>query len=250
MGQSANQFYQTVSRFYDQMTGFEKRLHKEKEIMQKWVERYRCKTALDAACGTGLHTIVLNQLGITATGADLSREMLQQARQNSEALGLSIAWLDVPMQDLSDHTDQEVDILFCLGNSIPHLLSTEELERTFSGFRKLVRPVGILAIQILNYENILKNAERIVGIKKAGGHTFVRFYDFLQNTIRFNILSIEEDEKGLHHTLSSTELYPYRWQELQSFLDKAGFHTFELYGDMLFSEYHPDHSSNLVIVAY
>lgn len=242
-------FYKALSPDYDRMTRFQERLHKEQEMLREWLRRYPFKSVVDAACGTGLHSIALKKLGVEVIGADNSPEMLQQAEQNARLQNVAIKWLAAPMQDLKHYLKQSFDGLLCLGNSLPHLLSAEDLQQTLKSFFALLNEGGCVVIQILNYSRILRERERIVNIAEEGDKQFIRFYDFIDPLIRFNLLTIHRQQQKVSHQLISTELYPYRREELDEALRQAGFINLEYFGNMQFAPYDDRQSTNLVIVA-
>ncbi len=245
------EFYDELATDYDQMTRFQERLATEERTLGHWKARYGFASALDAACGTGLHAILLSRLGVRSVGADISAGMLQQARRHAEQAQVSVEWVQVAFSDLSDRFPaSSFDAVFCLGNSIPHVLGDRELRVAVENFRSVLRPGGILAVQVLNYARILEKGERIIGVNESGPATFVRFYDFLENErVRFNILTILKDAKKLNHSLRSTTLRTYRLADLSSTLAEIGFVSVETYGDLRFAPFQQDTSANLVIVA-
>ena len=50
--------------YYDTMTRFHERIPDETAMLKTWVERYQLRSVVDLACGTGLHAIILAQLGL------------------------------------------------------------------------------------------------------------------------------------------------------------------------------------------
>ncbi len=250
MSTDIQNFYGSLASDYDAMTNFEQRVQKEQKIFQKWVERFSINTVLDAACGTGLHAIVLSQLGVNIIGADISVEMLDEARKNAKNAGEEIRWIQSPMQQLSQKISDKFDAVFCLGNSLPHLTDEKDLKAVVKGFSERLHPDGILVLQILNYNKILNEKNRIVNIKRNEKHEFIRFYDFLEDLIRFNILRIQwEGNNPVHHQLVSTELMPYLKDQLFRVLQNKGFRDIETFGNMTFDPFLENESSNLVMVA-
>ena len=244
-------FYEEIVSNYDSMIRFQERLRKETDTLQQWIERYRFRSAVDTACGTGLHAIIFAQLGLDVAGADISEAMLQQARSHAKELDVHIPWIHSGMQVLSQKlAGRQFEAVFCLGNSLPHLLTQAELQAAFESFHQLLAPGGILVIQMLNYNRILKKQERIVGIHRQGSTEFIRFYDFLPERLRFNLLTVEwEGDTRVKHSLSSTELHPYQKQELEAMVEKFDDMIIESYGSMDFQSFDKSRSSNLVLVA-
>ena len=243
------QFYNELSSDYDEMTRFHPRLEKEEANLRRWVERFHIRTVLDAACGTGLHAIVFARLGLRVTAADLSSKMLEKARENARQQNVQIRWVKAALQTLSHHIQEQFQAIFCLGNSLPHLLTPQDLQNSLQSFYELLRPGGILVLQLLNYDKILKKKERIIGVRRQGDREFIRFYDFLEETLRFNILTIRWKNNTPELNLSSTILYPYRRKVLESALHLAGLGDLQFYGDMQFTPFDENKSPNLVLVA-
>lgn len=242
-------FYDQIADSYDEMTRFEQRFQNEKQIVQGWFDKLHFQSAIDVACGTGLHAILLASLGVKTTGVDISAKMLKIARKNATRTDKNISWIKSSMENLQNQLKGSYDVLFCLGNSLPHILSQEGMEQTFRNFYNLLTPTGCIMLQLLNYDNILKNRQRIIGINKVKNSSFVRFYDFIADQVQFNILKIIEHNGLIDYDLQSTRLYPYRKEELESLLVKSKFVDLQFYGDMKFTPYDLN-SSNLVIVAH
>ncbi len=245
---SGVEFYQDIADRYDEMTRFRQRLSSETRVMQRWLDRYGFRTVLDAACGTGLHAIILAKLGLRVTGADISEAMLARAREHAEESGVSVRWVQSPMQELKKNIDEKFDAVLCLGNSLPHLLQKKDLYDALNNFAALLKPGGRVAIQLLNYQRILSQKQRIVGVNRFGDREYIRFYDFGQDKIHFNILTIHWNGDKNTFSLHTTLLYPYRKDELKQAMFKSGFKSIEFFGDMQFNPYHDEKSPNLVIV--
>ena len=218
-------------------------------MLAGWRELWQFQRTLDAACGTGLHAIALAQLGVTVTAADLSPEMLAQARENSAAAGGQIHWVEAAMEKLEPAVAGPFDLILCLGNSLPHLLDDQALAAAFTGFRHLLAPGGHLLLQIINYEPVLAAQRRIVALNREAEREFIRFYDFGGSLLRFNILEIDWSQQPPAHRLQSVPLNPWRLAGLQPALDAAGFSAISLYGDMQRGVFDPLRSPNLVITA-
>jgi len=242
-------FYEDLAGNYDDMTRFQERLEKEKTILQAWVKRYRFFSPVDVACGTGLHAIIFAKMGLKPVGVDLSPLMLEQAKENSRKAGTKIPWIQGSMENLKEIVEGSFDALFCLGNSLPHILNRENLENTFRNFFYVLKSPGITVIQLLNYSKVYNEKNRIVGIHRKNDTEYIRFYDLFEDYLIFNTLVINWEEKKNKHKLHTTRLYPYRKNELEKALLKENFTDLEFYGDMEFSPFDEEVSNNLVIVA-
>jgi glycine/sarcosine N-methyltransferase len=241
-------FYDSLAPAYDAMTGYEGRFAVEKPIFRLLVERHRVRTAIDAGSGTGFHSILLAQLGVQVTAVDVSSEMLEQTASHARAANLPVTLVQSDFQHLADHIHTPVDALFCLGNSFAHLLTDDEVHAALRSFRRALKPGGMLMIQTLNYDRILADQTRIQSVKEVGASTFVRFYDFLSDSIVFNLLILTRTSSGIQHQMSSVPLRPVRSSSLGAVLEMEGFATPTLYGSIAQEPYAPDKSRDLVLI--
>jgi len=248
LSKDSKKFYASIATDYDQMTNFETRLENEIEVLKKWQERYKFKSILDVACGSGLHSIAFKKIGLEVIGVDLSAEMIQLAEHNAKRQNVNIEWICSGMQDLSNKVSSSFDAVFCLGNSLPHLLTREDLQNTLRGFNRILNQGGIVVLQLLNFSRILKHRERIVNITRKNELGFIRFYDFIDPLIQFNILRIDWRNDKAKHQLYSTELFPYLQKDLIGESYSAGFKKVENFGTMNFDSFDEDTSANLILV--
>jgi ubiquinone/menaquinone biosynthesis C-methylase UbiE len=224
-------FYDTLAPDYDSMTGFEKRFVAERPFFRLLVERYGIHTAIDAGCGTGFHSLLLAQFGVKVTAVDTSTAMLQQVERHALEMHADVQTVASDFEHLpAALPDLKFDAVFCLGNTLAHMLSEDALRTSLNSFASLLKPQGTLFLQILNYDRILAQGERIQNVKEVGNTTFVRFYDFEPELIRFNILKLQKAADHLAHSLTSITLRPIRKAEVATILHEIGFIDVTFYG--------------------
>jgi glycine/sarcosine N-methyltransferase len=241
-------FYAELAEHYDDMTRFQERVAAETRVLSLWQKKLACRTVVDLGCGSGLHSIALATLGMEVLAIDSSAAMLQRAQENAAARDLPIRFMALTMQKLAKTLQEPIDAVFCLGNTLPHLLSNRALQVGLKSMYQSLRPGGALVLQLLNYDHVLRQQERIVQISRSGELEYVRFYDFLKNKIRFNVLMIDGRSLPYQHRLLSTELYPWTKSQLTPLLKKCGFTALQYYGNLSQSPYESS-SPNLVICA-
>lgn len=242
-------FYRDLAADYDDMTRFHKRLQREQSILKSLKKKYKFKTALDIACGTGLHAILLQKIGVDTVGADNSQPMLEKAHKNAIEAGVNVTWIHSDMRTLTKSINQTFDVIFCVGNSLPHLTTEKQLLNAFRKWHKLLNSNGKIIIQILNYTKILKDKERIINITRQEQREYIRFYDFLYRRLRFNVIVLNWEEQPPLQSFYSTMLYPYERTSLAKVFHQAGFINLEYYGNMRMAPFSEDRSPNLVITA-
>jgi len=246
-------FYDSVAETYDDMTGFEARVAGARAFVAKVLEQRAMGSVIDVACGTGLYAMAFAQAGVpVVAGVDISAGMLGAARRRAGNLGLNVRWLPARMEKLGGAGLAPADGIVCLGNSIPHLLTERALQSALRAFHKLLSTNGLLALQLLNYERVMKRAERIVEINRAGDCEFVRFYDLPSRPggkLVFNVLRIEWTADEPRHTLDATVLKPYTVCGLRKSLENCGFRNVQVYGGVRFQAYDAEESETVLLTA-
>ena len=131
--------------------------------------------SLDLACGTGSLTVELCRRGWDIYGVDGSPEMLSAAMQKASEEGLHILFLCQKMQRIDLYGT--VDTVVCTLDSINHLTSPQDVQRTFDRVSLFLNPGGYF---IFDANTIYKHREVL------GNNTFVydtrNVYCVWQNT--------------------------------------------------------------------
>ncbi len=258
------QDYDHLSQDYDRFVNWEERLSVEMPFIREQLLHVRSETdrpvrILDAACGTGMHAIALANEGNILSGADISPEMVKKAQANARAVQVNVDFRPVGFGDLAQAYQNTsifpFDALICLGNSLPHLLSSDEILAALKDMAACLRPGGMLLLQNRNFDAVMAEHNRWQGLQssKEGGEEwlFLRFYDFdADGLITFNIIDLHKDRNSAWaQTVSTTRLFPLKQEILLPLLDKARFHQLSCYGKMETEEFNPEKSGNLVVTA-
>jgi len=228
------------------MINFSNRLEAEKLIFGNLLNNYPANTAIDAGCGSGFHTILLSQLNLQVTGMDISDSMLNLAENNSKKYQLNPSFIKGDFLSLNINLRKKNDAIFCLGNSFVHLLTEKDQIKALLNFREYLNTSGYLCLQIINYDKILKNGQKVLAVREVNNQKITRMYTYQKKTIIFTIKVETEDDCKI----ISTELYPMRSEEIIRCLKKAGFNKVEIYGDLKLNPYNQFESENICCFCY
>jgi glycine/sarcosine N-methyltransferase len=240
-------FFDNISSFYDDMIGFDAALEQRTAALKNFIVD-KMEYAADIGCGTGLDSISLFKSGLKVRAFDVSAGMIEKAEQNAEKHGAKIKFYNSDFEGIPEIFNSSFDLVVSLGNTIANVTS-DNIEKAAARIYDILKPGGRVVIQILNYERIKKNNERIVNITKNDTSTFVRFYDFPDKNINFNILRFTTDNPK-ERNMDTITLYPYSEGELRTYLEKNKFRDIEVYGSLSQKEYISGESSDLVVSAY
>ena len=243
------EFYNNIADVYDAITHETARRDGAVNFVDWLTSEYHVETVLDVACGAGLFTLEFARQNVRAIGIDIAEDLLNLAREKAVAENLDIQWFNEPMQKSADVINAPVDAIVCMGNSLPHLLEDSDLDATLNEFDRLLKPGAPLVLHMLNYSKVLKNKERMVGVTKKNDVEFVRFYDFLDKLLRFNLLEIDWSHTPALTELCSTTLRPWTVDETIEALSRHHFAEFETFGNLNRGHFDQEESEVLVLVA-
>ena len=246
--EEASVFYNSIADAYDSMFTFDSRLKSAQEFVAALGQRVKAAVAVDVGCGTGAYSLALAMAGIRTIAADVSEAMLAKAHANASELGVQIECKLAGLEELADAIPCPVDMIVCMGNTLPHLLTPESLASALDACRAILNPGGHLVLQLLNYERVLARRERVIGVSRDGAREFVRFYDFIDPLIQFNLIELDWSTSEPQSRLSGTTLFPYTSEQLRSALADHGFGEIELFGGLDFGPYDSESSETLLVL--
>jgi len=126
-----------LARLYDVFVDWEGRLGREMPGLLRAIEG--AERVLDVGCGTGRHVAALLAEGYDASGADVSEDMLAQAREFTGAPERFVSWR---MGDPAPFPDASFDAITCLGNVWPQLVEEKDVQAACAELQRLLRPGG------------------------------------------------------------------------------------------------------------
>jgi SAM-dependent methyltransferase len=248
---SAEEFYDRLAGSFDVMTDWQKRLDFELPFLEGTLRARAAGTVLDAACGTGWHSIALSRRGFRAAGADASPAMIARARQNAAEAGANVFFAIADFRHLHE-IPGTFDALLCLGNSLPHVLAESDLQEAFRQMRGKIRAGGVMILHNLNYDLRWRKKPRFFAAEGTPEKIVWRFADYGAELITFHTALFEHRGGGPSRwavKVNSTLQKPWQSAELDRLLGGAGFGTIERFGGLDGSAYDPEESGDLVIVA-
>ncbi len=199
--------YQHFAIYYDQIFPVNQVSF---EQLKRWM--IKGKRAIDLGCATGHLVHFMHEQEMRVTGIDLDSKMIEVAQSNYP----SLTYIEMDMVDyLAGQKD--IHLITCLGNTIPHL-NKDQIHRFFEEVSKALASDGLLIIQLLNYDKILRDLPDNLPVIERGEIIFHRHYQYFQEYLIFKTkLNI-----GQHETEGSTILYPYRKDELVKIIQGHG----------------------------
>lgn len=111
---------------------------------------------LDCACGIGTQTIGLARLGHAVAASDVSSAALRRAERETARRGLQVKFHLADMRTISSLPYSDFDAVLAADNSLPHLLSDDDLTQALMSISALIRPGGAFVATIRDYDELLQ----------------------------------------------------------------------------------------------
>lgn len=156
-----------VARFYDQLApdyhlvyaDWEASLARQGKVLDAMIRAglgQERAAVLDCSCGIGTQAIALGLRGHRVTGTDISVAALARAAREAEARGVALAVAAADMRALP-FGDGRFDAVVSADNSLPHLLTAEDVRAALAQMRRVLRVGGLLVISVRDYDAILRS---------------------------------------------------------------------------------------------
>ncbi len=237
-----NPFYDAIAEYYPLFyRDWEVQMEREGLGLRSIFRNRGIEHVLDASCGAGAQAIPLAQLGFRVTAVDPSAGMLAKARDFAAQYFVSekLEFIQGDFQHLLNLVEPPFDAVISKGNSLPHLLTDEEVEIALLSFFELLRPGGTLVIGMRDFGPFMEDRPRFIpGLahEDESGQEFITFelwsWDDGPPVIASQNLYIVEGKNPDYHTLRRHVNYrPLSTDEVKVVLLEVGFEEITDYPD-------------------
>ena len=120
------------------------------------------RLVLDLCCGPGRHSIPLAQRGIEVTAVDFSPFLLEKARENAHASGVSVEFVRSDMREFI--RPKGFDAVLNLSTSFGYFPSRGDDIRVLSNVVASLRPGGAVVIDVIGKELQGRRGDRIMDL--------------------------------------------------------------------------------------
>jgi SAM-dependent methyltransferase len=155
------------------------------------------RKVLDLSCGIGTQAIGLARQGYLPVGSDISEKSVQRARQESIQHGTVIPFSVCDMRNAGEHHGTGFDVVISCDNSVPHLLTDDDLLVAFKEMLACLSTGGGCIITVRDYdqEKRGRNIVKPYGVRIENGKRYLIFqvWDFDGDHYDLAFYFIEED---------------------------------------------------------
>ena len=152
-------FYDSMASQYDKLfLDWNAATHEQAVILDRIFRNNgfdRCASVLDCACGIGTQSIGLAALGYHVTASDISDGELTEAKKRAADNKVHIRFEHADFTALHHTFPETFDILICMDNALPHMLSHSALEAAIRSITGSIKEGGIFVASIRDYDALL-----------------------------------------------------------------------------------------------
>jgi len=185
---------------------------------------------LDCACGIGTQAIGLASLGYSVTASDISGRELEEAERRAADLSAVLRFRRADFRALSEVFPGHFDIVICMDNALPHMLSESELDTAVRSITDRLTAGGLFVASIRDYDALLgeKPPYSPPYIHRTPRGQRVCFQTWSWEGERYRLTQyIIEDEDSLQISKFDCEYRATRRKELTELLLRHGCHDVE-----------------------
>ena len=219
------EYAQSFVEKWDELIDWERRAATEGDFFIELLHQRGARRVLDAATGTGFHSLRLLEAGFEVDSVDGCDQMLAKAFENGKRRGHILRTVQADWRWLTRNVTGKFDAVICLGNSFTHLFTERDRHKTLAEFYAILHYDGVLILDQRNYDALLDH-----GLSREH-----RYYYCGEN------VSVEPEhlDEGLawfryqfsDNSVFYLNMYPLRRHYTRQLLFEAGFPRIKTYGD-------------------
>jgi len=232
VSESVKSFYDDLAADYHSIyADWESAIKRQASALDRLIRgaAAHASVVLDCSCGIGTQAIGLAQRGYEVFASDLSPKAVARAESEAAKRALNMRFAVADVRELEGAFDQPFDVVISCDNTLPHLLTDEDLTLALRNIRRVLTAKGLFVASIRDYDRLLAEKPSIVPLNPGGTHEeeviVFQIWDWSQGSdtylLRLFIMSQAASEWRVQEI--RTRYRALRRSELTAALEAAGF---------------------------
>lgn len=146
--------------------------------------------AVDLGAGTGFQSIPLAESGFHVISIDLNHELLAQLKKS--ATGLPIVTIQDDLLNFTAHCPAEVETIVCMGDTLTHLNTHEEVQKFIGTVYLSLEPEGLLILGFRDMTVELTGLDRFIAVRSDSKRIFSCFLEFEEEHVKVHDIIYEK----------------------------------------------------------
>ena len=248
--QSDVSVFEKYAHEYDLMTNAVQREEYHAKEIKALIEKYNPKSVLDAGCATGLTSMLFAREGISTVGLDRSKKILEVAKTKYKDSSYPLTFRFGKFEKLPKTLYGKFDMVVSLANSISGVHTRADLFYTLNNFNMVLKPGGVLILQILNYETLEENRLRPIKATNNDGIIYIRFSERHRKRFFVYAIRVDTNVNPPQYELFRHDFDNFSRKEVIKILKESNFKKIEKYACLYLKSKFTQLSKDLVLVAH
>lgn len=204
------------------------------QFYKRWLPKDKSARILELCCGTGRLTIPIAGDEYNISGVDYTSSMLNQAKIKAAEAGLEISFIEADIRTLN--LQEKYDLIFIPFNSIHHLYKNEDLFKAFNVVKNHLKDGGLFLLDCYNpniqyiVEGEKEQKEIATYTTDDGREILIKQTMRYETTTQINRIEWHYFINGEFNSVQNLDMRMFFPQELNSYLEQAGFDIIHKYG--------------------
>jgi SAM-dependent methyltransferase len=178
--------------------------------------------AVDLGAGFGMHSIPLARAGFQVLAVDTSAHLLEELRRHS--VDLPVRTLQANLRDFARHLSAPADLILCMGDTLTHLQSMDEIEQLLGAVAASLRPGGRFVATFRDYRQLPLAEQRFIPVRSDPARIHTCFLEEMPERVLVHDIIHERGPDGWSMRVSSYEKLRLSAMDLGHAAELAGLH--------------------------
>jgi SAM-dependent methyltransferase len=179
----ADHYDRLLAEHYTWMSGdFAEKVSEQRALLSSLgLPRSGSRRALDLGSGPGFQSIALAEIGYEVTALDTSRKLLAELTDRKGSLPIAAVEADIaaglPM------IEPGVEVALCMGDTLTHLSSKDDVLRLFTEVHRLLAPGGRFVLGFRDLTAELRGTDRFIPVRSDSHRIMTCFLEYEPETV-------------------------------------------------------------------
>lgn len=218
------QHYEThLADHYSWMLGgMEHKMTEHKQLFQSLqLKPSQSGIAIDLGAGNGMQSIPLAELGYQVSAVDFSGKLLTELEQSRQDLPIRIIEADI--LDFNQYAHLQPELVVCMGDTLPHLTSLEDLRKLFEQIHDQLQPGGQFILSFRDLSHELKGADRFIPVRSDNDVIFSCFLEYFEGHVQVHDIVHKRENGNWRQKVSTYQKLRLSAENVVPILKEVGF---------------------------
>ena len=181
-----------LATFYSWMLGgFDRKLADNRTFFHDHgIQSELSGVALDLGAGCGFQSIPLAEAGFKVIAIDTSHDLLTELKNNAGRLPIDTVEDD--LLNFSQHSPKEPELIVCMGDTLTHLDTLEQVQGLFENAYQALGENGRLVLSFRDLTAEMKDLERFIPVKSEDNLIFTCFLEYEKEHVKVHDIVYEK----------------------------------------------------------